>query len=486
MSLHQRVSYKWLALSVTSLGALVASMNSGTLIIALPTLLRDLHTSLLDLIWILLAYNLTQTVLVLNVGRFSDMWGRKRLFVLGFAVFTAAALLAGMTSSVGWLIALRALQGVGGAFMIANSSAIVTDAFPRSELGLAIGTNQMMVAVGLILGPILGGWLTTLGWRWVFWFNVPLGLIGLIWALWTLREPQAALDRRDPVDFVGNLTYAVGLAALMLGLSVGGIENWNKFPIYAVIAVLALIAFFLTELRIKKPMLDLTLFGRTTFSLNNLLAFISAVTRQALTFLFVFYFQGARGYSPVLAGLALGPLAVGLLVASPISGRLADRFGPKLFSWLGLALSTLATAGFALTLGLHTPYWQLAAWMLLGGLGSGLFNSPNSSAIMGSVPPDRRGIAAGTRTLLIIVGGVLSIIYTISVVVASVPKSVMFQVFSGLASNLPAATLDPFVSGLRVAFWTLAAIGLVGVLLALAGPVQERRPANLAMRSADD
>ncbi len=187
-SLHDRFSYKWLALSVTSLGALMASMNSGTLIIALPTLLRDLHTTLLNLIWILLAYNVTQTVFVLNVGRMSDMVGRKKLYVLGFGVFTLTSLLAGFTSNVPLLIALRALQGVGGAFLIANSSAIVTDAFPREELGFAIGTNQMMVAVGAILGPIVGGALTAFGWQWVFWFNVPLGIIGTLWAAFTLRD----------------------------------------------------------------------------------------------------------------------------------------------------------------------------------------------------------------------------------------------------------------------------------------------------------
>lgn len=467
--LHARIDYKWLALSVTSLGALMASMNSGTLIIALPTLLRDLHTSLLNLIWILLAYNVTQTVLVLNVGRLSDMYGRKRLYTAGFALFTLASLLAGFTANVPLLIALRALQGVGGAFLIANSSAIVTDAFPRQELGLAIGTNQMMVAVGSILGPIIGGWLTSVGWQWVFWFNVPLGVIGTLWALFTLRD-VAKKDSKDPIDLWGNLTYAAGFALLMIGLSEGGIQSWNGVAPYLLAGVAGLATFLMIEGRVRKPMLDLSLFRDLAFSLNNATVLLNAVARMALTFLFVFYFQGAKGIDAVLAGILLGPVALGLLIASPLAGRLADRSDPRRLIQWGLVLTALALAGFALTLGLKTSYWLIAALMFVAGVGSGLFNSPNSSLIMGSVAPDRRGVAAGIRSLLMSVGGVLAIIFTLSVVVAEVPRSVMLEVFSGLASNLPATTLEPFLAGLRAAFWALAALSVVAAALSFVTP----------------
>ncbi|WP_027480694.1 MFS transporter [Deinococcus pimensis] len=478
MSLHHRVPYKWLALSVTSLGALMASMNSGTLIIALPTLLRDLHTSLLSLIWVLLAYNVTQTVLVLNVGRLGDMYGRKRLYVLGFALFTLAALVAGFTGSVGLLIALRVLQGVGGAFMMANSSAIVTDAFPREELGLAIGTNQMMVAVGSILGPIVGGWLTSLGWQWVFWFNVPLGIVGTVWALATLREGGRGRDRRDRVDVWGNVTYAAGFALLMIGLSQGGIESWRGVTPYLLAGLAGLGAFLAIQTRVRAPMLDLRLFRDASFSLNNASVFLNSIARMALTFLFVFYFQGAQGIDAVVAGVLLAPVAVGLLIASPLAGRVADRADPLLLIRWGLALNTLALAGFALTLDLHTPYWLDAALMFLAGVGSGLFNSPNSSVIMGSVAPDRRGVAAGVRSLLMSVGGVVAIIFTLSIVVSNIPRDVMLEVFSGLASNLPASTLEPFVHGLREAFWMLAALSALSVVLALLTPRARPTPAT--------
>ena len=481
----KRIPYKWLALSVTSLGALLASMNSGTLIIALPTLLRELHTTLLSLIWILLAYNLTQTVLVLNVGRLSDMVGRKNLYVLGFAVFTLSSFLAGFGNSAEALIGFRILQGIGGGFMIANSSAIVTDAFPRTELGLAIGTNQMLIALGAILGPILGGWLTTLGWRWVFWFNVPLGVIGTVWAYLNLRDTGVS-DKRDPVDVWGNLSYAAGLGLLMVGLSLGSIESWSSAVPYMAVGAVGLGIFFWLETRVPKPMLDLSMFKDLRFGLGNLVAFLNAVARQSLTFLFVFYFQGARGLDPVIAGVLLGPIALGLLIASPIAGRLADRRGSKELTWIGLLLTALGFAGFALTLGLRTPYLVIGALMVLTGVGSGLFNSPNSSAIMGSVAADRRGIASGVRTLLISVGGTLSIIYTLSVVSANLPKDVMFKVFSGLASSLPDATLEPFITGLRAACWTLAALSVIAVIVALLTPTEARRVAVTARAEASD
>lgn len=478
--------YKWMALSVTSIGALMASMNSGTLIIALPTLLRDLHTSLLTLIWILLAYNVTQTVFVLNGGRLSDMYGRKRLYVLGFSVFTLASLLAGFTHNVSALIALRAVQGVGGAFMAANSSAIVADAFPKSQLGVAIGTNQMMIALGSILGPIVGGWLTSLGWQWVFWFNVPIGVLGTVWALITLRDTSSK-GVRDPVDLWGNATYAAGFALLMIGLSIGGIDSWNGVAKYILTGLAFLVAFVLIERRVRAPMLDLRLFADRSFTLNNAQVFLNSVVRFALTFLFVFYFQGAKGIDAVLAGVMLGPVALGLLIASPIAGRMADHANPRRLIVTGLGLTTLAMLGFAALLGAHTGYPLIAALMFLAGVGSGLFNSPNSSLIMGGVAPDRRGVAAGVRTLLMSVGSVVAIIFTLSVVVARVPRDVMLKVFSGLASNLPDATLSPFIGGLREAFWLLAAVSAASLVLALITPRTHEvaASAHLAPASSD-
>src|SRR3954465_5548438 len=218
--------YKWWALSCTSLGMLVATINSGTLIIALPDLERALHTTLLQLVWVILVYMIASTVLVLTAGRLSDMFGRKKAYVLGFALFAAASLGAGFSADGTQLILWRVLQGVGGAFLFANAAAIVTDAFPREQLGLAMATNTMIAAVGLVIGPVLGGVLVAIDWPWVFWFNVPLGLVGCLWAQLNLRELSKA-DADRTLDFVGTTTYVLGLTPLVYAVSRGGLTGWD-------------------------------------------------------------------------------------------------------------------------------------------------------------------------------------------------------------------------------------------------------------------
>src|SRR5919199_5891709 len=232
--------YKWWALSVTSLGMLLATINSGTLIIALPDLERSLHTSLLQLVWVILAYMIASTVLVLTAGRLSDLFGRKRSYVLGFAAFTLASLGAGFSADGTQLILWRILQGIGGAAIFANAAALVTDAFPRNQLGLAMGTNTMVAAVGLVIGPVLGGALVSISWHWVFWFNVPLGLAGAAWGALVLRE----LARRDPqrgLDLVGTAMFVTGLTGLVLGISRGGISGWDDAVVIGGIAAAAVL-----------------------------------------------------------------------------------------------------------------------------------------------------------------------------------------------------------------------------------------------------
>ena len=247
-------------------------------------------------------------------------------------------------------------------------------------------------------------------------------------------------------------------------------SSWSGVGKYIVLGLLFLVAFVFIERRVKAPMLDLRLFRDRSFTLNNAQVFLNSIVRFALTFLFVFYFQGAKGIDAVLAGVMLGPVALGLLIASPIAGRMADKAHPRRLIQFGLGLTTLAMLGFATLLGTHTAYLPIAVLMFLAGVGSGLFNSPNSSLIMGSVAADRRGVAAGVRTLLMSVGSVVAIIFTLSVVVARVPREVMLKVFSGLASNLPDATLSPFIGGLREAFWLLTAVSAASLVLALLTP----------------
>ena len=462
--------YKWWALSCTSLGMLLAATNSGTLIIALPDLERSLHTSLLALVWVILAYMIASTVLVLSFGRLSDLFGRKKAYVGGFVIFALASLGAGFASDGTQLILWRVLQGIGGAFLFANAPALVTDAFPRRQLGLAMGANTMVAAIGLVLGPVLGGALVGISWHWVFWFNVPFALAGAAWGMLILRE-LARPDAMRGFDVLGTATFVVGLTGLTLGVSRGGINGWgDPLVIGGLIAAAALLpAWVVIERRVRAPMLDLTIFRNRLFAAASAAAFINGLARFALMFVFVFYFQGAQGDDPITAGVKLIPLALGMLVASPLAGMYADRHGSRGLSALGMVVSGTGLA-LMTTLQVHTPYWQSTLWLLIVGVGSGMFNSPNTAAMMGTVPAYRRGIAAGARTLLQNTGAVLSIAFVLAIVTAAVPKATLFKIFSGLAKGLSEHKLAPFISNMHLALWVLAATSFIGAVVCLMRP----------------
>jgi EmrB/QacA subfamily drug resistance transporter len=471
--------YKWWALSCTSLGMLLATINSGTLIIALPDLERALHTGLLTLVWVILAYMIASTVLVLTAGRLSDLFGRKTAYVGGFVVFALASLGAGFASDATQLILWRVLQGIGGAFLFANAAALVTDAFPREQLGLAMGTNTMVAAVGLVIGPVLGGALVSIGWQWVFWFNVPLGLLGAAWGATILRE-LARPDAARGLDILGTVTFVIGLTGLVFGISRGGIDGWIDPLVLGglALALVLLPAFVLIESRGDAPMLDLSIFRNRLFAAASGAAFVNGLSRFALMFVFVFYFQGPQGDDPITAGIKLAPLALGMLVASPIAGVWADRHGSRVLAAMGMVVSAVGLA-LMTTLAVHTPYWQSGLWLLIVGVGSGMFNSPNTAAMMGTVPAQRRGVAAGARMMLQNTGAVLSIAFVLAIITAAVPKDVLFQIFSGLTSGLSDAKLDPFISNMHIALWVLAATSMVGAVISLLRPADEE-PAAVA------
>lgn len=449
---------------------LLATINSGTLIIALPDLERALGTSILQLVWVILAYMISSTVLVLTAGRLSDLFGRKQAYVGGFLLFALASLGAGFASGGTELILWRIVQGVGGAFLFANSAALVTDAFPKEQLGLAMGTNTMVAAVGLVLGPILGGALVEISWHWVFWFNVPFGIAGALWGALILHE-LAKPDSTRGLDLGGTAAFVVGLTGLVLAISKGGVSGWDDPVVYSgfVAAIVLLPLFVLIESRGRAPMLDLSIFRNRLFAAATAAAFINGLSRFALMFVFVFYFQGAQGDDAITAGVKLAPLALGMLISSPLAGVWADRHGSRTLSALGMVV-TAAGLGLMTTLVAASPYWQSALWMFVVGVGSGMFNSPNTAAMMGTVPAHRRGIAAGARTMLQNTGAVISIAFVLAVITAAVPKDVLLKIFSGITSGLSSAELDPFIANMHHALWALAAVSLLGAVVSLMRP----------------
>src|SRR5436190_750037 len=468
--------YKWWALSCTSVGMLLATINSGTLIIALPDLERSLGTTLLSLVWVILAYMIASTVLVVTAGRLSDLFGRKRAYVLGFLIFTVASLGAGFAADGTQLIVWRVLQGIGGAFLFANTGAIVTDAFPREQLGLAMGTNTMVAAVGLVIGPVLGGVLVAISWHWVFWFNVPLGLLASLWAGKVLHEVGRTDHARD-LDLFGTSLFVAGLTGLVLAISKGGLSGWGN-PVVIIgltAAVILLPLFILVELRGRAPMLDLSILQNRLFAAATGAAFINGLSRFALMFVFVFYFQGAQGDDPITAGVKLAPMAIGMLISSPLAGIWADRRGSRMMAALGMVVTAIGLA-LMTTLQPQSSYVASAAWLLLVGIGSGMFNSPNTAAMMGVVPPARRGIAAGTRVMVQNTGAVISIAFVMAVVANSIPKDVLFKIFSGLTNGLSDAKLAPFIHNMHTALWVLAAVSLLGAGVSLMRPKYVQTP----------
>jgi EmrB/QacA subfamily drug resistance transporter len=459
---------------------LLATINSGTLIIALPDLERSLHTSVLELVWVILVYMIASTVLVLSAGRLSDQFGRKKAYVGGFVLFALTSLGAGFAGGGTELIVWRILQGIGGSFLFANAAAIVTDAFPREQLGLAMGTNTMVAAVGLVIGPVLGGALVAISWHWVFWFNVPFALGGSLWAAVILHEITGRSEDRS-FDFLGTITFLIGLTGLVYGISKGGLSGWGNSAVIGslVAAAILLPGFVLIESRVKSPMLDLSIFKNRLFSAASAAAFTNGLARFALMFVFVFYFQGVQGNSPILAGLKLAPLAVGMLISSPLAGIWADRRGSRGMAVAGMLVQAVGL-GLMTTLQRDTGYFAPGLYMLIVGVGSGMFNSPNTAAMMGTVPAHRRGIAAGARVLVQNTGAVISIAFVLAVVTSSVPTSVLLRVFSGLANHVTNAQLVPFISNMHTALWCLAAISLAGAAISAARPSHAQSEAAVA------
>jgi EmrB/QacA subfamily drug resistance transporter len=479
--------YEWTALSVTTIGALLASVQGSALLIALPDILTGLQAQVLTIMWVLLAYLLITTALVPVIGRLADMFGRKNLYNAGFAIFTLGSLLAGLSHPAfhGWdMVLSRVIQGVGGALLFTNSTAIVTDAFEHGRVGLGLGVNQIAAAAGFLLGPVIGGLLSALSWRLVFMVNVPIGIFGTIWGIRRLREP-VRLPGSQLFDWPGSLTFTVGLGAALLALSLVAFPLLGRVVVYALagVGVAGLAAFFVVERRAAQPMLDMSLFRHRLFAFAALANGLNGLARGAVLFVLIFFLQGPYGRDPFQAGLMLAPFGAAFMLVGPASGFLSDRWGSRGLATAGLLVSAVGLAGLA-TVQASTPYWYLALCMVLMGGGSGLFGSPNTSALMSAVPPQRRGTAAGIRTLLMNTGQMMAIAIAFPLVLSRVPQQELFKVFlyGGGMGGDPRA-LETFVAGLHEVFWISVAITLVAAVASWLRP--SHRPAEEARAAAE-
>jgi EmrB/QacA subfamily drug resistance transporter len=467
----KKIEYKWIALSCTTLGALFSVLSGSTLIIALPAIMKDLHASMNIIMWTVMIYMLILTILVPSIGRVADMIGRKKLYISGFIVFTIGSVLCGL-STTGWqLLLFRFVQSIGGALLVANSTPIVADAFSKKELGKAMGINGMVISVASVIGPILGGAFINVGWRYIFYINIPIGLIGTIWAGLQLKELDV-LPKKQKFDWGGTITFTLGMTSLLLALTFGGFYGWAK--IYVVVlfvaAALFLVLFPYVEIKVEQPMLDLELFKTRilAFALGSNL--LNGIARGAVTFLLVFFFQGIKAIDPVIAGILLAPFAVSMMIMAPISGWLSDRFGSRELSSIGLFISAIGLLGMV-RISASTSVLELSVWMFIAGFGSGMFFSPNTSAIMGAVPVERRGIAAGVRTMMNNAGSVISIAFAMAIISSSIDPKAMKGLFTGTQVGSEGIAVGHFISGLRIVFAISFIISLLAAFISyLRGP----------------
>jgi EmrB/QacA subfamily drug resistance transporter len=469
----RKIPYKWLALSATSLGTLLGVMTGTALLIALPNVAGDLKAPMIIIIWVLMSYMLATTVLVPSIGRVADMIGRKRLFVWGAAVFTVASLFAGMAQSGIELLVIRIIQSVGGSLMMANSTAIVTDAFPRGELGMALGINGMVLAVASAFGPIIGGILTvTVGWRWIFYMNVPLGALVTIWALIQIRD-IAPIPKGEKFDWLGAITFTSGMFFLLYALTEGGFGGWTS-PIVITFFILAAILiplFVYIESKFKYPMLDLRLFKSRVLLFAYSADLINGIARGALMFLLIFYLLGIKNMSPFMASIYLIPFAATMMIMAPISGRLADKHGSRFLSSIGLVISGVGLLGYAIFTRADMSLVEIVLWGAIMGFGSGMFNSPNISTIMGMVPPERRGIAGGTRTMLMNAGSVISIAMAFAILSSGLTPQAMDALFIGAQVGGKGIFVNTFISDLRFAFFLSFIISIAAAIISyMRGP----------------
>jgi MFS family permease len=475
-------SYRWIALSNTTLAMLLATIDASIVLIAMPDIFRGIQLDPLQpgnsfyLLWMILGFLIVSSVLVVGLGRLGDLFGRVRMYNLGFVIFTVASLLLAVdwmsgTAGADWLIVFRIVQGIGAAFLLGNAPAILTDAFPPNQRGLALGISNVVGISGLFIGLVLGGLLAPVSWRLVFLVPVPFGVFGAVWSHRKLRE----VGVRSPgsIDWLGNVCFAGGLVLVMVGITYGirphggSPMGWTSpFVVSVLAAGLALLAAFVAvERRVAHPMLRLPLFRIRAFSFGVLSSFLSAIARGGLMFMLIIWLQGVwlpqHGYdfasTPLWAGIYMLPLTLGILVAGPVSGILSDRYGARPFATSGMLLSATAFLLLAL-LPIDFSYPAFAAILLLMGIGMGAFASPNRAGVMNSLPPEHRGAGGGLNQTFQNSAQVLSIGIFFTILIVGLSASLPHALASGLeAHGVPAETATevshlPPVSVLFAAF----------------------------------
>ncbi len=469
------VHYKWVALSNTTIGALMASIDGSILLISLPAIFNGLGVNPLVagnvdlLLWLLLGYTIMTSVVVVTIGRLSDMFGRVKIYNLGFAVFAIASTLIYISSyfvtgdaGILSITVLRLVQGLGGGFLFANSAAILTDAFPADERGKALGINSIAFIGGSLIGLFVGGFLAAIDWHLIFMISVPIGVIGAIWAYLALHE-IAVLKKNQKFDPLGNITFAASVSIVLLSLTYGLLPygsqstGWSD-PIVQlgiVVGFLLFVAFIFVELRAKAPLFNLSLFKIEAFAAGNLSLFLAGMARGGLQFMLVIWLQGVwlplHGVSfqntPLQAAILMSPLIIGFLVAGPISGYLSDKYGARPFTTAGMLINVAGFIALA-SLPANFSYVPFALIIFFLGIGQGMFASPNTAWVMNAAPPEYRGVSSGMRATLVNISFMFSLVIFFSLLVGGISATLMHTLYNGLVAQKVNTTVAAEVSSI--------------------------------------
>ena len=452
----------------------MASLDRNIVIIALPSIANELHTSLITLVWIAIGYWVITASMLLTFGRLADMFGRVKLYNLGFALFTIGSGFCCVSQTGEQLIVFRIIQAFGAAFIFSNSSAILSDSFPESERGKALGINQISIVVGSVMGLVIGGALTSyFGWRSIFWINIPIGIFATVWAFSKLKE--LGTTKKEKIDWLGNLLFAGGLIVLLIGITFGSFHllDINETILFILAGISLLILFYKNEKKVSFPMMDLTLFRLKLFTSSNIAIFLNSLARGAFTFVMVFYLQGPTMLlSPLDSGIYLIPVSLALAIVAPITGWFFDKYRFQVISQAGLIVSAI---GFVMltTMGLTISYADAILPLALIGAGMGIFTSPNRATIMNSVSPNRRGVAAGISTTLVMTGSAFSIGLVFLIFSALLPSESVTVIFSGSTDHTSPNSiqlfnnnnLDRFILSIHVIFIISALLMISSVLI---------------------
>ncbi len=477
-----RVPYKWVALSVTTLGAAMAAIDSSIVVLGFPTIMTDLHSDLVTMIWVLMGYILMSTVFLMLFGRLADMFGRVRLYNLGFAVFTGGSLLCAFATTGPQLVFFRLVQGVGGAMLVANSMAIITEVFPPGERGRAMGINSITWAVGGIVGPVAGGLiLAVLSWRWIFLVNVPIGIVGTAWGYRALHEISRP-RRGERFDLGGMVLFSGGVSCLLIALSQGISWGWLAPPTLALFGGFALLEglFVVAERGGGAHFIEPSLLRSRILMFGTAAATLQSLSMFAVNFLVLFYLQGVKGVAPLQAALLILPLPLVQSVVGPLAGLISDRVGARLPATAGLVLQAAACVLLA-QLTAASSYAALLAGLLVLGLGGGLFWAPNTSAVMGAAPPERLGVASATLATFRQAGMVTSFALALAVAASTIPRALAGAIFLGTSVKLGAPVMSAFTLGMGHALMVSALIVLAASALTfIAGDTARARRAAAA------